>query len=129
MAELVQTFGAEVYSGTADVRIALGQVSGYWFIWDGEKVPVLAEECSHLLARCKMGKEHVLVGELVRILPVGCIGLIEVGRKEVMSALLAAHEVLEIAAVLPLGYRGRQHHLYVIERVLTEDLLRVQMLG
>lgn len=129
VAELVQTFGVEVYSGTAYLRVALRQVSGHWFLWDGEKVPVSEEECSHFLVSCKTGKEHALVGELARVLPVGCIGLIEIERKEVMSALLAANEALEIAAVLPLGYRGRQHHLYVIERVPTEDLLQVQILG
>lgn len=129
VAELVQTFGVKVYSGTADIRVSSGQIAGHWFLWDGERVPVLEEECSHFLGSCRTGKEPALVGELARILPVGCVGLIEVERKEVMSALLAAHEALEIAAVLPLGHQGRQHHLYAIERVLTEDLLQVQKLG
>ncbi len=125
VAELIQTFGVEVYSGTEDVRITLRRIPGHWFLWDGERVPVLDKECSHLLATCKAGKELALVGELARILPVGCIGLVQVGRKEVMSALLADHESLEVAAVLPLGHRGRQHHLYAIERVLTQDFLQV----
>ena len=125
VAELIQTFGVEVYSGTEDVKITVRRIPGNWFLWDGESVPVLDGKCSHLLATCRVGKELAIVGELARLLPVGCVGLVEVGRKEVMLALLADHEALEIAAVFPLEHRGRQHYLYVIERVLTEDFLQV----
>ena len=47
--ELVQTFGVKVYSGTADIRVALGRIPGHLFLWDGERVLVFEEECSHFL--------------------------------------------------------------------------------
>ncbi|MEC7227534.1 MAG: hypothetical protein VXW00_11745 [Candidatus Latescibacterota bacterium] len=127
VSEFIQAFGVEVFAGIRCGRALPGAKSGHWFLWDGERVPVLEEECSHFLAQCEAGKEFALIRELARILPIGCIGLIEAEQREVIASLVGAHEALEIAAVLPLGYRGRQHHLYAIERVFTEDLLQVHI--
>lgn len=129
VAEFIQSFGVEVFAGTALREVPADVEHGCWFAWDGLKVPVLDEECSHFMASCKVGTESVLIDELARILPVGCIALVEVERKEAMAPLIAAHAALEIAAVLPIGNRGRQHYLYAIERVFAEDLLQVQIFG
>lgn len=129
VAELVRSFGVEVIAGAMIERAPRAGVGGgAWFRWDGFHLPVLEEECSHVMAHCRTGSEGAFVEELARILPLGGIALVETERREVLSPLVAAVDILNIAAVLPVSSRGRQHHLFAIERVIDEELLQVQLI-
>ena len=67
VSEFIQAFGVEVFAGIRCGRALPGAKSGHWFLWDGERVPVLEEECSHFLAQCEAGKEFALIRELADI--------------------------------------------------------------
>ncbi len=129
VAELKRSFGVEVYAGIVPSGQSHQTDGGHWFCWNGLDLPILDEECSHIMASCMRGQEERLLLELARILPFGGIALVEVVGKEVLGALVAAGSALDIAAVLPVGSPGRQHYLYALERIVEEELIQLHTIS
>ncbi len=129
VAELTRSFGVAVYAGVGSVWRPARTAEGHWFCWNGSDLPILEEECSHIMVTCARGSEEHVLAELARILPFGGVALVEVEGREMLAALLADRTALDVAAVLPVGSPGRQRYLYALERIDEQELIQLHTIS